>query len=74
MTAAPWVQSESEQRPHKLSYHLNAKGAEGEAVVKQLEQKLATAGVSAKARLCTWLSCVGFCMCLLACRRMSSLA
>ena len=45
------MQSESEQRPHKLSYHLSAKGAEGEAVVKQLEEKLAAAGVSAKARL-----------------------
>ena len=44
------MQSESEQRPHKLSYHLSAKGAEGEAVVKQLEEKLAAAGVSAKAR------------------------
>lgn len=50
MSAATRVQSESEQRPHKLSYHLSAKGAEGEAVVKQLEEKLAAAGVSAKAR------------------------
>ena len=49
--AATRVQSESEQRPHKLSYHLSAKGTEGEAVVKQLEEKLAAAGVSAKARL-----------------------
>lgn len=52
MTAATWVQSESEQRPHKLSYHLSAKGAVGEAVVKQLEEKLSAAGVSAKARSC----------------------
>ena len=51
MCVATRVQSESEQRPHKLSYHLSAKGAEGEAVVKQLEEKLAAAGVSAKARL-----------------------
>ncbi len=42
------AQSESEQRPHKLSYYCDAKGAEAEALIKQLEERLAAAGVRAK--------------------------
>ena len=44
------AQSESEQRPHKLSYHVGVKGAQAEAVVKQLEERLSAAGVRAKVR------------------------
>lgn len=38
------VQSESEQRPHKLSYHVRVKAEAGEKVVKALEDKLDSAG------------------------------
>jgi len=38
------AQSESEQRPHNC----DAKGAEAEALIKQLEERLAAAGVRAK--------------------------
>ncbi|KAA6424811.1 MAG: sucrose phosphate phosphatase [Trebouxia sp. A1-2] len=41
-------QSESEQRPHKLSYIVSVKGDAAEKVVSQLEDKLQAAGVTAK--------------------------
>lgn len=44
------AQSESEQRPHKLSYRVGVTGARAEAVVKQLEERLSAAGVRAKVR------------------------
>jgi len=39
------LQSESEQRPHKLSYIVSVKGDAAEKVVSQLEHKLQAAGV-----------------------------
>ncbi len=39
------LQSESEQRPHKLSYIVSAKGDAAEKVVSQLEDKLQAAGM-----------------------------
>ncbi|KAL3139446.1 hypothetical protein ABBQ38_003776 [Trebouxia sp. C0009 RCD-2024] len=41
-------QGESEQRPHKLSYHVKVKGDAAEKVVSELESKLKAAGVTAK--------------------------
>ena len=38
-------QSESEQRPHKLSYIVSVKGEAAEKVVSQLEDKLQAAGM-----------------------------
>ena len=42
------MQDPSEQRPHKLSYHLTAKGDEAQSVISQLEEALTAAGVRAK--------------------------
>ncbi|DBA89259.1 TPA: hypothetical protein ACH3X1_016400 [Trebouxia sp. C0004] len=42
------LRSESEQRPHKLSYTVSVKGDAAEKVVSQLEDKLQAAGVTAK--------------------------
>ncbi|KAK9823869.1 hypothetical protein WJX72_006056 [[Myrmecia] bisecta] len=42
------AQAESEQRPHKLSYHLSTKGDAAKQAISQLEAKLADAGVKAK--------------------------
>lgn len=42
------VQDASEQRPHKLSYHLAAKGEEAEQVINELESALKGKGISAK--------------------------
>ncbi len=39
------LQSESEQRPHKLSYIVSVKGDAAEKVVSQLEDKLQAAGM-----------------------------
>ncbi len=39
------LQSESEQRPHKLSYIVSVKGDAAEKVVSQLEDKLQAAGI-----------------------------
>lgn len=41
-------QGESEQRPHKLSYHLTAKGDDAQRIISQLEDALKKAGVRAK--------------------------
>ena len=38
------LQDESEQRPHKLSYHVAVKGDDAEKVVAKLETKLTDAG------------------------------
>ena len=38
------VQGKSEQRPHKLSFHVSAKGSAAEQLVEQLEQKIQAAG------------------------------
>lgn len=43
-----WVQDPSEQRPHKLSYHLSAKGDDAQKVISQLQEALKAAGVRAK--------------------------
>ena len=42
------VQDPSEQRPHKLSYHLTAKGDDAQKVISQLGEALKAAGVRAK--------------------------
>ena len=42
------MQPESEQRPHKVSYHVSAKGQEAEEQIQQLEAKLKGQGLSAK--------------------------
>ena len=42
------VQDPSEQRPHKLSYHLTAEGDDAQRVISQLEGALRAAGVRAK--------------------------
>ena len=42
------LQGASEQRPHKLSYHLSAKGEDAQKVISQLREALKTAGVRAK--------------------------
>lgn len=39
------LQSESEQRPHKLSYHVSVKGDAAEKAVSELENKLKAAGM-----------------------------
>ena len=44
----PDLQDASEQRPHKLSYHLQARGADADQAIDQLKGKLAEAGVDAK--------------------------
>eukprot|EP00891_Asterochloris_glomerata_P006266 jgi/Astpho2/6266/fgenesh1_pm.00088_%23_25_t len=41
-------QGESEQRPHKLSFHVSVKGSAAEQLVEQLHNKIQAAGVSAK--------------------------
>lgn len=41
-------QAASEQRPHKLSYHLGAQGEEAEQVVSKLKEGLAAKGIDAK--------------------------
>ena len=38
------MQSESEQRPHKLSYNVSVKGDQADKVVAELESKLQAAG------------------------------
>ncbi len=43
-----YVQDASEQRPHKLSYHLSAKGEDAQNVISQLQEALKAAGVRAK--------------------------
>ena len=52
MEASPrplqWAQGPSEQRPHKLSYHLTAKGEEAQKVISQLGEALQKAGVRGK--------------------------
>ena len=42
------MQDPSEQRPHKLSYHLSAKGEDAQKVISQLQEALKAAGVRAK--------------------------
>ena len=42
------MQGESEQRPHKLSYHLSAKGEDAQKIISQLQEALKAAGVRAK--------------------------
>ncbi|CAL5220768.1 g2832 [Coccomyxa viridis] len=42
------AQDASEQRPHKLSYHLSAKGEDAQNVISQLQEALKAAGVRAK--------------------------
>ena len=42
------MQDPSEQRPHKLSYHLTAKGDDAQKVISQLEGALKAAGMRAK--------------------------
>ena len=39
------MQGESEQRPHKLSYHVKVKGDAADKVVSELESKLKAAGM-----------------------------
>ena len=39
------LQSASEQRPHKLSYHVSVKGSAAEKAVSELESKLKAAGL-----------------------------
>ena len=38
------MQGESEQRPHKLSFHVSVKGSAAEQLVEQLEHKIRAAG------------------------------
>ena len=38
------VQGESEQRPHKLSFHVSVKGSAAEQLVEQLHNKIQAAG------------------------------
>ncbi len=47
MLRSAWrmLQSESEQRPHKLSYHVSVKGDAAEKAVSELENKLKAAGM-----------------------------
>ena len=42
-------QAESEQRPHKVSYHVSVKGKEAEEQIERLRSQLSQAGLSAKA-------------------------
>ena len=42
------MQEGSEQRPHKVSYHVSVKGSEAEQLVQKVEQKLRDQGSSAK--------------------------
>lgn len=42
------VQEASEQRPHKLSYHLSAQGEAAQKVISQLDEALKAVGVRAK--------------------------
>ena len=42
------MQDPSEQRPHKLSYHLSAKGEDAQRVISQLGAALKAAGVRAR--------------------------
>jgi hydroxymethylpyrimidine pyrophosphatase-like HAD family hydrolase len=42
------AQAESEQRPHKLSYHVGASGGAAKKLIAELEAKLTSAGVTAK--------------------------
>ena len=44
----PAEQAATEQRPHKLSYSLSAKGAEAKAVLTRLEEALESKGIKAK--------------------------
>ena len=45
--ALAW-QGESEQRPHKVSYHVSVKGKEAEQQISQLEASLKEQGLAAK--------------------------
>ena len=40
------LQAESEQRPHKLSYHVSVKGDAADKAVSELESKLKAAGTA----------------------------
>ena len=41
-------QSNSEQRPHKISYHVSVKGSQAEQLMQSIDQKLGHQGLSAK--------------------------
>ena len=42
------LQEESEQRPHKISYHVSVAGANAAKLVQNVEEKLTYAGLTAK--------------------------
>ena len=42
------AQDGSEQRPHKISYHVSAKNVEAELLVKSVEAKIQSEGLAAK--------------------------
>lgn len=50
------LQAESEQRPHKLSYHVSVKGDAAGNVVSELESKLKSAGTAF-----TYIASINFC-------------
>lgn len=60
------MQGESEQRPHKLSYHVSAKEDAADKVVSELESKLKAAG--------TALASLSFMHCILHTQRLLILA
>lgn len=43
-----FMQADSEQRPHKVSYRVSLKGQQAKECIEHLKERLATAGLSTK--------------------------